>query len=58
MKKSPPESEGERALGAVMRSARIEAVERRSQAMAAHEERLKAAINSGLARRKELARDE
>lgn len=57
IKKSPPESQGERALGAVMRNARLEAIARRTQAMATHAERLKAAINSGVVRRQELARD-
>lgn len=57
IKKSPLESQGERALGVVMRNARIEAIERRTQAMATHSERLKAAINSGVVRRQELARD-
>ena len=52
IKKSPPESQGERALGAVMRNARLEAIERRTQAMATHSERLKAAITgSGFAAR-------
>ena len=57
IKKSSSESQGERALGAVMHKAKVEAIERRTQAMAAHSERLKAAINSGVARRKELASD-
>ena len=56
-KKALSESQGERALEAVMRKAKAEAIKRHSVAMETHAERLKAAITAGVARRQDLARD-